>query len=272
MANRIRRIILAAPPLASLLAPASVSMLMFLALLMLPISAMAEVDSVAASVDGGEASAETSEMTSGKAREKIREKKSGVTNPAGISAGEGAVLDPRIERRRVKESQIDAENFEVGAYTGLISIEDFGVDTLTGVHAAFHVSEDIFFEGAIAISEGGETNFERLNAGVRLLSDKDREFRTWHFDVGYKMLPGESFLGSGRAFNTGLYVIGGAGSTTFGGDDHFTINVGTGYRMLLTDWLSLRLEMRDYLYEIDTFGEDQVTQNLAWTLGFSGFF
>jgi outer membrane beta-barrel protein len=239
MASRFRRIILAA----SLSAP----------MLIVSVSAMAEESAGAATVNEGG-------------------NKSGVTDPAGISAGEGAVLDPRIERRRVKEAQIDAENFEVGAYVGLISIEDFGVNSLTGVHAAFHISEDIFFEGAIAVAKGGETNFERLNSGVQLLSDDDREFRTWHFDVGYQVLPGESFLGSHRAFNTGLYVIGGAGSTTFGGDDHFTINAGAGYRVLLTDWLSARLEMRDYIYEIDTFGEDQTTQNLAWTLGLSGFF
>lgn len=245
MASRVRRIILAA----SLLASTSALMLM------MPVAAMAEspesVGAVAANQSG---------------------KKIVAMDPAGISAGEGAVLDPRVVRRRVKEAQIDAENFEVGAYLGLISLEDFGVNALTGVHAAFHISEDIFFEGAIAVAKGSETNFERLNSGVQLLSDDDREFRTWHLDVGYQALPGESFLGRGRAFNSGLYIIGGAGSTTFGGDDHFTINVGTGYRLLLTDWLSARLEMRDYIYEIDTFGENQTTQNLAWTLGLSGFF
>jgi outer membrane beta-barrel protein len=235
-------------------------------MLVMPVSAIAETAKSTA-VEASDSSQRTAEEGAEKSTGK-----STVTDPAGISAGEGAVLDPRIERRRVKEAQIDAENFEVGVYAGLISLEDFGVDTLTGVHAAYHISEDIFFEGAIAVAKGGETNFERLNSGVQLLSDEDREFRTWHFDVGYQLLPGESFLGASRAFNTGLYLIGGAGSTTFGGDDHFTINVGTGYRVLLTDWLSMRLEMRDYIYEIDTFGEDQVTQNLAWTLGLSGFF
>lgn len=192
--------------------------------------------------------------------------------PADISAGEEAVIDPRIERRRVKEAQIDAENFEIGAFAGLISIEDFGVDTLIGARASYHVSEDISFEATIAFAEGGQTNFEKLNAGVSLLQDDDRKLTTWHFDIAYQILPGEAFLGSGRAYNTGLYLAGGAGSTDFGGDNHFTVNVATGYRILLTDWLSMRLEMRDYIYEIDTFGENQITQNLAWTLGVSGFF
>ena len=192
--------------------------------------------------------------------------------PADLSAGEGAVLDPRIERRRVKEANIDSENFELGGFAGLISIQDFGVSNLVGVQLAYHISEDTFFEATVASSKGDETSFEKLSAGVNLLTDKEREFLTWHFNVAYQLLPGEAFLGSRRAFNTGVYVTGGAGSTDFAGDSRFTLNLGAGYRVLLTDWLSARMEVRNYMYELDTFGEDQINQNLAWAFGLSGFF
>ena len=66
-----------------------------------------------------------------------------------ISAGEGTVLDPRIERRRVKEAQINADNLEFGLWTGMLSIEDFGTSTLAGASAAFHISEDIAFEALV---------------------------------------------------------------------------------------------------------------------------
>lgn len=188
-----------------------------------------------------------------------------------ISAGEGTVLDPRIERRRVKEAQINADNLEFGLWTGMLSIEDFGTSTLAGASAAFHISEDIAFEALVQKARGGETSFEKLGA-VRLLNDKDREWLGWSLNVSYKLLPGEAFLGSHRAFNTGLYFSGGAGSTRFAGDDHFTLNAAAGYQVLLTDWVSLRMEMRDYFYQSDIFGTDEVTQNLAWTLGITGFF
>src|SRR5690606_12138379 len=121
-------------------------------------------------------------------------------------ADEGTLLDPRIERRRVHEAMIDSENIEVGAFAGVISLEDFGVNTLAGIRAAFHVSEDVFFEATLASSEAGDTSFERLNPGVRLLDDEQREWLAWHLDVGCQLLPGEAFLGKHRAFNTGLYV------------------------------------------------------------------
>ena len=191
---------------------------------------------------------------------------------AGVSAGEEPLLDPRIERRQVREAQIDAENFELGVYTGLMSIQDFGVSSYTGLRFVFHVSEDLFFEAGAGRARAGDTSFEQLNPGVLLLENDEKELTTYNFSVGYNVLPGEAFLGSRRAFNNAFYLIGGAGSTEFAGDDHFTLNVGAGYRLLLTDWLSARIEMRDHIFELDLFGEAQTTQNLVWTLGVGGFF
>ena len=42
------------------------------------------------------------------------------------------VIDPDLDRREVKPAKIDDENFEVSAYAGLMSIEDFGTDTVVG--------------------------------------------------------------------------------------------------------------------------------------------
>lgn len=190
----------------------------------------------------------------------------------GVAAGEDPLLDPRIERRQVREAQIDAENLELGLYTGLMSLQDFGVNTYSGLRLAFHVSEDIFFEAAAGRTRAGDTSFEKLNPGVILLENKEKVLTTYNFSVGYNLLPGEAFLGSRRAYNNAFYVIGGAGSTEFAGDDHFTLNAGVGYRLLLTDWLSARIEMRDHLFELDLFGEAQTTHNLVWTLGLGGFF
>ncbi|MGB1220653.1 MAG: outer membrane beta-barrel domain-containing protein [Alcanivoracaceae bacterium] len=190
----------------------------------------------------------------------------------GVSAGEDPLLDPRIERRKVREAQIDSENLEVGLYTGLMSLQDFGVNSYSGLRFAFHVSEDLFFEAAAGRTKAGDTSFEQLNPGVVLLENDEKVLTTYNFSVGYNVLPGEAFLGSRRAFNNSFYFIGGAGSTEFAGDDHFTLNAGVGYRLLLSDWLSARIEMRDHIFELDLFGEAQTTQNLVWTIGLGGFF
>ncbi|KAF0810677.1 hypothetical protein A167_00556 [Alcanivorax sp. S71-1-4] len=181
-------------------------------------------------------------------------------------------LSPEVTTRRVSEAQIEGSNIEIGLYGGLINIEDFGSSGLVGARLGYHLSEDVFFEAAVAQAKAGDSSFETLNPGVSLLEGDERDFRYYNFSVGYQLLPGEAFLGSRRAYNSAFYLLGGAGSTRFAGDDHFTLSLGAGYRLILADWLTLRMEMRDHLFELDITGRNKTTHNLEWTLGLGGFF
>ena len=183
-----------------------------------------------------------------------------------------SVLDPQIERRRIKEADIDSENFEAGGYAGILSIEDFGAQPVVGVRLDYHLSEDVFFEAVLGRAEAGETSFETLNAGVRLLNDDEREFTYYQASVGYNLLPGEAFLSGGRTFNNALYLLGGAGITDFAGEEHFTLGVGVGYRLLVNDLIAVRVDMKDHIFNLDVLGEDKTTHNLELTAGVSLFF
>ncbi len=59
------------------------------------------------------------------------------------------VVDPEVERREVKEPEIDTEDFEIGAFAGVLSIEDFGSDLVYGLRLAYHVTEGFFVEGTV---------------------------------------------------------------------------------------------------------------------------
>ena len=52
--------------------------------------------------------------------------------PPPTAEAPGQVIDPEVERREIKEPAIDREDFEVGAYAGIMSIEDFGSDVSYG--------------------------------------------------------------------------------------------------------------------------------------------
>ncbi|MCK0153416.1 outer membrane beta-barrel domain-containing protein [Alcanivorax sp. S6407] len=183
-----------------------------------------------------------------------------------------SVLDPQIERRQITEADIDTENFEAGVYVGMISIEDFGTQPVLGLRLNYHLSEDIFFEGVLGRAKADETSFERLNDGVELLTDDERAFTYYQGAVGYNLLPGEAFLNRNRAFNNALYVLGGAGITEFAGDEHFTISLGVGYRLLINDFTTVRVDMKDHLFNLDVLGEDKMTQNMEFSAGVSLFF
>jgi outer membrane beta-barrel protein len=182
------------------------------------------------------------------------------------------VIDPEVVRRDVSEPEIDTENFEVGAFAGVMSIEDFGTDFVYGARLAYHITEGLFAEATLGQSEAGLTSFEELSGGAPILSDSDRKFTYYNVNLGYNLLPGEVFLGEGRAYNTSLYVIGGLGSTRFAGDDRFTINVGAGYRFLITDSVTLHLDFRDHLFDTDLLGEEKTVHNIEAHLGMTLFF
>lgn len=184
----------------------------------------------------------------------------------------GQVIEPQVERREIREADIDTENFEVGAFVGIMSVEDFESNVVYGTRLAYHVTEGFFVEGILGQTDAGLTSFERLSGGAPLLSDSDRQFTYYNLSLGYNILPGEAFVGETRAFNNALYVTGGLGSTRFAGDDRFTVNFGAGYRFLLTDSIALHFDVRDHLFDIDLLGEDKTVHNLEGHLGLTVFF
>ena len=182
------------------------------------------------------------------------------------------VIQPVIHRRKIDVDAIDAENFEIGAYAGLLSTEDFGANAVMGVRAAYHITEHFFAEAAYGMSDTTETSYERLSGGAQLLTPEDRKLTYYNISLGYNLFPGEAFLGDGLAFNTALYVIGGAGITKFAGDNRFTLNFGVGYRFLATDWLAVHFDVRDHIFEIDLLGVNKTTHNLETHAGATVFF
>ena len=184
----------------------------------------------------------------------------------------GQVIEPEVDRREIKEPKIDREDFEVGAFVGIMSIEDFGSDVSYGLRLAYHLTEGFFVEGTAGASRAGLTSFEVLSGDARLISDSERDLFYYNLNLGYNILPGEVFLGEGRAYNTNLYLIAGLGATRFAGDDRFSVNVGAGYRFLLNDWMALHIDFRDHLFDIDVLGEEKTVHNLEGHLGFTVFF
>lgn len=187
-------------------------------------------------------------------------------------SGGTLVIEPKIERRDIRQPAIDTEDFEIGVFGGLLSVEDFGVNTVMGARLAYHVSEDFFFEFAYGTADTQETSYEKLSGAASLLTEEQRKLSYYNVSLGYNLFPGEAFLGRSRAFNTAFYAIGGIGSTEFGGDDRFTMNFGFGYRLLANDWLALHVDARDHIFDSDLLGESKTTHNLEMHGGITIFF
>jgi len=183
------------------------------------------------------------------------------------------LIQPEVERREVKLDKIDTEDFEASAFFGILSVEDFGANPVYGTRFAYHVNEDIFFEGTVAQSTTSQTSYERISGQpLPLLAGNNSNLLYYNVSLGYNLLPGEGFLTRKKAFNTALYVITGLGTTTFAGADRLTLNVGGGFRFLATDWMAVHIDVRDHIFNIDILAEDKTAHNLEVTLGLSIFF
>jgi outer membrane beta-barrel protein len=182
------------------------------------------------------------------------------------------VIEPQVARRTVKVPRIDTENIEVGGVFGALSVEDFGTNPVYGVTAAYHVTEDFFFQAEAGRSTAGKTSFETLNGDLTLLTGKERQFTYYNLALGYNFLPGEVFLGRNLAMTSGFYLLGGIGSVDFAGDQNFAVSFGAGYRVLPTDWMAIHVRMQDRIFNSDLLGEKKLTNNLEANIGLTVFF
>ena len=183
-----------------------------------------------------------------------------------------SIVDPGLERRQLKEDKIDGEDFELGFYLGGLFVEDFGSSFVYGLSLAYHITEDFFLEGVYGRTEVGKTSFEELSGDIEILSDKDRQYSYYNISLGYNLFPGEVFVGKHHAFNSALYLIAGVGNTEFAGSQHFTVNFGVGYRFFATDWMAWRMDLRDYVFDLDVLGKNKTTHNLEVRTGVTFFF
>lgn len=180
------------------------------------------------------------------------------------------VIQPEIDRRSVNIPRIDTEDFEIGGFVGLLSVEDFGAKPVYGGRLAYHVNENYFVEAMLAKSTISDQAL--CDLGLCLFPSREEDLVYYAVSVGYNLFPGEIFPSSKRAMTSTVYVVAGIGNTNFVDENRFTLNFGIGIRVLPVDWLALHLTMRDYLFESDILGSKEIKNNFELTLGASVYF
>jgi len=184
----------------------------------------------------------------------------------------GDIVAPDIQRRSIKESKIDTENWEAGIFVGVMNIEDFGTNAVYGGRFAYHITERLFAEFTGGTTEAGDTSLELFDGTILQLTDDERELTYYNATIGYNLFQGEVFLGKSTALNSSFYVLGGAGNTEFAGDNYFTYTLGVGSRLFVTDWVAIHGDVRAHSFEHELFGVERSIINLETHLGVTLFF
>ena len=186
-----------------------------------------------------------------------------------IPIAEDPLIIPPSEETKLSEAQIDTESIEIGLLSGVYSIDNFSSSLIYGGRIAYHLTEDVFFESAVGMTKVDQDQF--INVTGRPLVD-DENVIYWNISAGYNLFPGQIFATQNRTIYSTLFIIGGIGQTRFDSENHFTFNIGAGIKVFITDWLDLRLDFRDHIFETDITATSNLSHNLENTIGVSIFF
>jgi outer membrane beta-barrel protein len=187
------------------------------------------------------------------------------------------VIQPQVERREVKLPKYPSKDFELGAYVGTYAMQNFGSSLVYGVRLGYHISEDIFVQAVYGQTTVTDEAFRQILPGG-IFAQPEETLKYYNLSVGYNILPGEVFWGRSTAFASSLYVIAGIGNTNFVASDKVnhrnrqTINYGAGIRVLFHDRISVQMDMRQHVFDLDILGKNESTKNLEWTGGVSFYF
>jgi len=181
------------------------------------------------------------------------------------------VIQPEIERVEFDEAKIDPDNFEVILSFGIISIEDFGSNSVLGAKLAYRISENFFVDLELGASTAGKSTIESF-LDIDILTDDERDYSYYLINLGYDIFPGESFVTDSTTFNSAFYVIAGAGNTQFAGGDNFTFSWGVGYRVIMNTYLTAYFDVRNHTFERNFALEVKRTNNIEMSFGIGFYF
>jgi outer membrane beta-barrel protein len=178
---------------------------------------------------------------------------------------------PQVDRRDVKRPRFPSNDFEIGLFAGTYATQNFGSSGVSGVRLGYHITEDVFVEGAYGQSKVSDEAFRQVLPGGVFVNQTEN-LTYYNVSFGYNVMPGEVFFGRNVAKASAFYLIGGVGSTKFVDQKKQTINVGFGTRLIFADWFAAQVDVRNHMFSLDLLGKKQNTQNLEVTLGATFFF
>jgi outer membrane beta-barrel protein len=180
------------------------------------------------------------------------------------------VIPAQIDRREVHIPKIRANDVEIGAFVGILSVQNFGVKPSSGLRLGYHVTEDFFLEGTYGRSTVSDQSYRQL--GIPIFNSEEVPLTYYSLSVGWNLFPGEVFLGKDWAMTSAVYLVGGVGNVNFNNENHTAYNFGIGIRVLPVDWFSMRFEMRDQMFTSDLLGKNELKHNFEMTLGLAAYF
>lgn len=194
----------------------------------------------------------------------------------GINSSEdqGEIIEPEKKSIPVRSAQIDTEHFELGIFGGELNTEDFNSNPVFGISFSYHITSNIMAQINQGSSDVDKATFEErdISDGEGFLLESDRTFTYRSLLGGYRILSGRSFLGSKLKMNSSIYLLAGLGRVDFAGEENTSYELAASYRTVVTDWLTINLDLKDHIFNRNFLNDDKTTHNVEFTLGVNALF
>lgn len=184
----------------------------------------------------------------------------------------GEIVKPDVQRRDVSVIAIDTERYDMGVFTGVISLGQGNDMGLWGLSATYFYSEALFFElnyaSAYDLRHMVNSDEPKLDTNYTYLG----------VTAGYNLLGGEFYWPNGKAVPFSLYLMGGGGTSDYDADSYLdgsarsTIQIGGGGRFLINDALNVRIEGGDLMMKLPSSVGKGYQDAPYFSVGLSYFF
>jgi outer membrane beta-barrel protein len=166
-----------------------------------------------------------------------------------------------------KRQFIKSLRHEINLFGGVYASDLMGAAPLGGLSYSFHLSEDFAVEAAFAYSyfSSSLTKPVKQYTGYTVLTSHDA--RIYSGNLVWHPIHGKFMLFQSSIPHFDIFFTAGVGVTDSRTAKGLTYNFGTGLKIFSTSWLSLRLDIRDYIYVQEVLGRESVTNNISVTLG-----
>ncbi|MFT4046483.1 MAG: outer membrane beta-barrel domain-containing protein [Solimonas sp.] len=172
----------------------------------------------------------------------------------------GQVIDPDVQRPRVAVKGIKPQEFEVGAYAGLMHTESVRALGYYGLRATYNPSDLLFVEAHYLTAS--TFLFNDLRHLVGRNDAPDVSYDSYGLDLGVNLVPGELYFGPRYTVPFTVYALVGGGRGDWEGDRFGVIRYAGGVRFFPLERWSVRLEAGD-----DYWARDGGQYNLQINLG-----
>lgn len=181
------------------------------------------------------------------------------------------IIEPQSTIVKADTAELSSGRFELGLYTGMLSVEDFNSNTLLGLSATYHINDQFSLALQLGQSDVDRATFEDFADGDFLAED-DRTFEYTQLVGGYRLFHGRSYSSESSKFNSNIYLLLGVGNIDFAGSSETGLILGSSYKTVLKDWLTWELTIKDHLVDRSFLDNSKKTHNVELSIGLNLLF